>query len=326
MSKRDAFFVNVFPTNDRQEHLSVERTLEATLTEVREAGFRHTLFAVGAKRLDPWVLAQVALAREPLVSPLVAVNPSHQHPLVIAKRLSSLSQLYPQGLAVNLVAGSFFRETRALGDGQTHEQRTQALRDFYQSLRALLASTGPTHLTNDTYVLEGYEMRPPHAGPPVKYFVSGALPVDEREALDTYFVKSLKPLEETLPAEKGQQGFALGICARATRDEARRAALEVYPDDRVGQRLFEFARANDQTPWNRWVKSYLAEGHENALFDLRPMQNFWSPSPFVVGSYAEVAAALKAYYDRGYDFFVVDFKTSDLPHVKQALAHFRGLI
>lgn len=323
MSKPDVFFINAFPPNDRQQNTQLADDMRQVLAEVDQLSLRHTLFTVGHKRLDPWVLAQSAMAQSERASPLIAVNPLLQHPLAVAKKLTTLATLEPRPLALNLVSGSFLREQRALRDTADFTARSERLLDFYTCLRKLLASSGTLTHEGAHFPLNNCEFFPPYSGLPVRFFISGSLPAHAPVHDDTYFVRTLKPLSKATPAQHPRSGLLLGLCARPSTAEARQALDALYPNDPMGQRLHEMSMALDPTPWTRWLKEHLESGAQDPFYCLKPLKNFWSPAPFVVGSYEEVAQVLARYVELNHQFFILDYKHSETSHVQRVLQLFR---
>ncbi len=321
--KNKTFFLNAFPPRDKRENSSPASDRKRIQEEAKSGLFAHTLFTVGSKRLDPFVIAQSAMENTPSLSPLLAVNPLHQHPLSIAKKLATLSQLYPNHLAVNLIPGSFFREHNALNDQVSGEIKSSRLLDFTLSLRKLLQSDKPVHHSGEYYPLKGVEMNPAFKGD-LNYFVSGNLYEELKEFTDTWFVRSLRPLTE-IKELSPRSGFLVGICARETTEEAKDAVKKLFPEDEFGKRMHEMSLGNEMTPWNRFLKEHGSKNPGDLSYYLKPLESFWSPAPFIVGSYSEVAGVLKKYEAQGSAFFILDYHESDFQHVTEVISSFRKI-
>ena len=78
------FFLNAFPPHDKGGSPDIRKDISRIREEIKGDEFAHTLFTVGTKRVDPWIIAQEAMRDDPKLSPLIAVNPIHQHPLSVA--------------------------------------------------------------------------------------------------------------------------------------------------------------------------------------------------------------------------------------------------
>lgn len=320
----DLFFVNVFPPNDRQQldfdyPAMVKRVVDYSI----DMDFKYTLITIGDKRLDPWVLGQHALAQNSAFSPLLAVNPFYQHPVHVVKKIISLKTLYQSRLAINIVAGSFFGELKALNDTLTFQDRSARLVDFFEAMRSLIEKQKNPH-TGPFYTVSPAEVFPPYQFDKFDFFVSGSHFSAMNSCPEAHFVQSIRPLEEMQKAPSEKCGLGIGLCARPTRTEALAAIKTIYPDDRKGEMLFHLSMANNETPWNQWFRNYLQKNtagniQERPDYYLKPMTNFWCSSPFVVGSYEEVAEKISSYGKLGYKFFILDFAPDEAPHVKKVL-------
>lgn len=323
MTAPRSFFLNAFPPHDRGLPADLTADIDRILSEAEGGVFEHTLFTVGTKRLDPFTLAQFLVGKSRALSPLIAVNPIHQHPLSVAKKLATISELYPQRLAVNLISGSFFREHKALADGTEYSEKSSRLLDFTLSLRKILSAGGPVYHDGEHYPLKGLEVAPKVSRADVRYFISGPRPPELESFSDTFFVRSLRPLASTekLPT---RSGFLTGICARKTTEEARAALKELFPADEFGRRMHEMSLSSELSPWNQFLRDYGKLHPDDDHYHLGPLENFWSPAPYIVGSYDEVASVLRAYEDLGAAFFIVDFHPQDFSHVREVIRIFRG--
>ncbi len=321
----ELFFVNVFPPNDRQStDFDYRKSLEDVVKYSTDMQFKYTLMTIGDKRMDPWVLAQRGMEISSAYSPLVAVNPFYQHPLHVVKKIISLKHLYKSKIAINLVTGSFFSELKSLKDDLTFEERSERLIDFFQSMQSLINQDKKTH-SGSFYTVEPAEVFPKYTFEKFDFFVSGSQMSALNTCKEAHFVQSIRPLEEMPAATTQNCGLGIGVCARETREEALKEMKRLYPDDRKGEMLFHLSLANSSTPWNRWFKNYIANNsQERADFYLKPMTNFWCSSPFVVGTYQEVADRIRAYGNLGYKFFILDFVPEEAGHVKKILEIIRS--
>ena len=290
-----------------------------------DIGFAYTLMTIGDKRIDPWVLSQFCLSHNPNFSPIIAINPFYQHPVSAVKRIISLKNLYPSKISVNLVTGSFFGELNAVNDILSFEERSIRLNEFYQSMMALINPALPSY-KGKYYQVQASEVYPKYNFGPFDLFMSGALAEDLKSNKQAYFVRSIRPLEYMEKATVPNCGLSLGIIARDNREEALREVDKYFPNDRRGEMLFSIAISNNETPWNKWLKSFLDKnGDSDPTYYLKPMKNFWTNAAYLVGTYEEVALKLKEYSNLEYKFFMVDFPSEEAPHIKKCLEKFRSL-
>jgi alkanesulfonate monooxygenase len=319
----ELFFLNILPMNDRQIELDERALVERSVQESVRLGFRHTLVTHGHKRQDPFAVAQFGMERDPRFSPLIAVNPLYQHPLQIAKKLITLSELYPQNrIALNLIVGSFANEMRAMHDELSFADRNLRLGETCKILNELLGPQARSNLMGRHYQLANAEIFPKwNRKEPLDLFVSGSMTLDISDAANSpYFVKNMRPINILERAPGPRHGLGLGICARPTQAEAERDALILFPRDRNGEILFSLALANQATPWNQWLRTFIAESPEfDADFNLQPMKSFKSAAPYLVGSYEKVALRIADFAKLGYGFFLVDYPVGDGAHVEACL-------
>lgn len=307
--------INIMSSNDRRTKEDVQSSLDQAIEQARELGAWYTLITIGDNRHDPWVIAQAGMAKDKDFSPLIAVNPFYQHPLTIAKRLTSLKSIYSNRIGINLVSGSFFGEMLKLGDTANADIRNERLTEFNQALQTILFSNGPSHFQGKHFSFKDVHLFPKLPNIQIDFFLSGLFSEEKsEESTRNFYVRNIRPGEEIKRAKKNF-GLSFGICARSTEVEARADEGKIFPLDRKGQMLAEIASANTQTPWSQWVR----KNHQSTdtLFSLQAVNNFWSSAPYMVGSYKQVSDRIREYKQLGYEFFLVDFKGEDLPHVKE---------
>ncbi len=316
------FFINVAPSNDRRDEKRFHSQLDHYVGKTKKEFFKYTLITAGDKRLDPWVVAQRAMEKNPEFHPLIAVNPLHQHPFHIVKKLASLQDFYARPMALNMIPGSFPNEMSALHDELSFAERFSRLKDFSNVLKDFFKEKTTGSFQGQYYQVTDAKLFPP-LKEDVELFYSGVATTAE---LSGNYVKGIKPLSEMKKSEGKAQGLLLGICARATNEEAQASMLKLYPQDRKGQMLFDMVLGGHETSWSQWMKDYLQRTpEERDDFNLIAMKNFWTSAPFIVGSYDECAGLLKKYSDYGYEFFITDFHHEDFLHVEECIKRFRKL-
>ena len=325
MDKKETFFVNIFPMNDRRDEMNFKAVADEVVQFSVDMCFKYTLVTVGDKRLDPWMVSQYCMAKNDKFNPLIAVNPFYQHPIDIVKKVVALDKMFSNKVALNFVTGSFFGELKAVTDKLSFEERGNRLKEFFHLVQSLLIAKKPVTFQGQYYHLDSADVYPKFSKNSFESFVSGALLNEFKDQKDAFFVKSIRPLDQMSSANAQHCGLGLGICARNTKEEAIAVANHLFPEDRRGEMLFGFSIANNETPWNKWLKDYLKDGKEDYSFFLRPLKNFWSSTPYIVGSYQEVAEKIKQYSDLGYSFFVLDFLPEEATHVQHCLEIFRNL-
>lgn len=320
------FFMNILPFNDRRDVLNYEKNLNTYINNTVNYGFSKTLITIGDKRYDPWVMAQYALQINPSFHPIIATNPTHQHPVSLVKKLSSLQNLYNTKVGLNLITGSFINELNSIGDHQSLLERNERLHEFITICHDLLKSNTTYSFSGKHYSLKNIDIYPKTLNQNSDLFISGSFAKKINfENQNLYYVKNARPLDSMDAAIVANSGLGIGLCVRSTDEEARQAVQQLYPQDRKGELLFGLALNNNETPWNVWLKAHLkTQTNEDYLYYLNPIKNYLSKAPFIVGSYATVAAQLKKYVDLNYSFFLVDFHQDDFEYVKNFINYYQS--
>jgi alkanesulfonate monooxygenase len=140
--------VEVFATSPQ----SAESTTEAYLKEVIEIaqwseqeGCTGTLVYTDNRLADPWLVAQIILQNTKTLCPLVAVQPLYMHPYAVAKMVSTLAFLHGRRVYLNMVAGGFAYDLKALKDTTPHDKRYDRLREYTHIIQALLTGAPVTY-------------------------------------------------------------------------------------------------------------------------------------------------------------------------------------
>lgn len=316
--EKKPFFINVMPSNDRRESDDIFiPKLKKYIDETKKEFFKHSLITVGDKRIDPWIISQIAMERNPDFSPMVAINPFIQHPLHAVKKISSLQMFYKREMALNLIPGSFPQERVALGDKLEDKERFLRLKEFSLALFDFFKKKNTGDFKGTYYNISDAKIYPELSNLSIFTFFSG---MAHDDSLAGYYVRGIKPLAEMKSTSSSGQGLLFGLCVRKTKEEAEEALKKLFPIDRRGQMLFDIGIEGHETGWSVWMKDYLKKNPlEQRDFNLTPMRNFWSSAPFLVGSYIEVATIIKRYVELGHEFFIVDFHPDDFLHVEECL-------
>src|SRR2546428_264404 len=103
------------------------------------AGYRGMLVYTDNGLVDPWLVAQLVLQETEQLCPLVAVQPVYMHPYSVAKMVASLAFLHGRRIYLNMVAGGFRNDLRALNDTTPHDRRYHRLVEHTALIRRLLS-------------------------------------------------------------------------------------------------------------------------------------------------------------------------------------------
>lgn len=290
-------------------------------------GFTGSLIYSDNRLVDPWLVAQLLAEETERLVPLVAVQPAYMHPYTVATMVSSLSWLHGRRTYLNMVAGGFRNDLKALDDPTPHDRRYDRLVEYTRIVMDLLEGTIPVTFQGEFYRVTDLKLAPPL--PPEfmpEVFVSGSSEAGRRaaEELGARPVAYPKPPGHQEPAHvppDRMPGLRVGIIARESRQEAWHLAHERFPANRKGQVMHRMARKVSDSVWHREL-SDIAE--ERAAADdpywLVPFENYATMCPYLVGSHDDVAQELGRYLELGYRTFLLDIprEEDDLLHASTA--------
>lgn len=306
---------------DADQHLS--RVREAARWS-EEAGCTGMLVYTDNSQPDPWVIAQVLVQATSNLAPLVAVQPIYMHPYTVAKLVSSFGQLFNRRVYLNMVAGGFTNDLKALSDATGHDRRYDRLVEYTQIITRLCASTGPFNFEGEFYQAANLKLEPPlppELAPGV--FVSGSSEAGQAaaRALGATAIKYPKPAsdEPASPDDDLTCGIRVGILARETDDEAWEVAHDRFPPDRKGELTHQLAMKVSDSKWHQQLSDD-DRGSDGSVYWLGPFKRYQTMCPYLVGSYTRVAEELARYLDRGYRTFILDIPSErrDLGHTLRA--------
>ena len=236
-----------------------------------EAGCRGMLVYTDNSIADPWMVAQHVIANTTSLRPLVAVQPVYMHPYTAAKIVSSIAFLHGRAVDLNLVAGGFRNDLRALGDETPHDERYDRVVEYATIVQQLLDERGAGHVRGP--LLPGHEPPAqagrcrPSSGPACS--ISGSSPAgrDAARAIDAIGVRYPQPPDEEdeLDLANGlRHGIRVGIIAREDAAEAWAVARARFPANRQGEITHALAMKVTDSEWHKQLAA-TADGGEDAL-------------------------------------------------------------
>jgi alkanesulfonate monooxygenase len=294
-------------------------------------GWGGALIGTGWGRPDTFTVATAIAARTTTFTPLVAIRPGYWHPAHFASAATTLDQLTRGRLFVNIVSGT--DDLGAYGDGEFDKSRRyDRTREFLQVVRRLWRDEDVT--------FRGEFFRVDHSTVQPRPFRA-----DEGRHPRLYFGGASPAAEEVAVAEADVQLFwgepLDGIEERVTRLKALSDKLgREHPPLEFGLRVTTLVRETSEEAWAAAEAKVatLAGGPEDLhqrnpkaavgqqrLLDLAERGEvldtclYTTPGRYggggagttwLVGSAAEVAAALQRYADLGVTHFVL----SDTPY------------
>jgi len=278
--------------------------------------------------LDPWVVAQLVIEHTVSLRPLVAVQPVYRHPYTVAKTIASLGHLANRAVDLNMVAGGFVNDLRALADTTPHDRRYDRLREYTAIVMRLLEGEAVT-FEGEFYRVDRLRLRPelPRALRP-RILVSGSSAPGRAaaRALGAVAVEYPVPAAdgETTPALEGlAKGIRVGIIARSDEAEAWRVARTRFPADRAGQIAHQLAGRTSDSQWHHQL-SEVAD--DPPPYWLAPFRNYRTFCPYLVGTHGRLGQELACYLAAGYTTFVLDVPAGedDLYHANLVFQHARA--
>lgn len=316
--------VEVFATSPQ----SADSTTDKYLREVIEVaqwseqqGCTGTLVYTDNRLADPWLVAQIILQNTETLCPLVAIQPLYMHPYAVAKMVSSLAFFHGRRVYLNMVAGGFAYDLKALKDTTPHDKRYDRLQEYTHIIKALLTGETVT-FQGEYYAVDHLKLTPAmpaHLLPGVFLSGSSEAGLNCCRALGATAIKYPKPPHEELNALDGLEkaGIRIGIIARAEEDLAWRIAHERFPEDRKGQLAHQMTMKVSDSLWHKQLSDLAASSAvEKNPYWLVPFENYKTFCPYLVGCYDSVAREIARYIGAGYRSFILD-----IPPDKEELRH-----
>lgn len=293
-----------------------------------EAGCVGMLVYTDNRLLDPWLVAQAVIERTTRICPLVAVQPVYMHPYSAAKMVVTLAELHGRRVWLNLVAGGFRNDLRALDDPTPHDERYARLVEYGLIVKALLASGGgPVTVDGRYYRVQNLRMTPqlaPALAPGLTVSGSSEAGLHAARALGAVPVKYPQPAADLAAGVPGEElGIRIGIIARDVAEDAWRVAAERFPVDRRGQITHSLAMATTDSHWHLQLSTI--EKGDRSTYWLHPFRNYQTFCPYLVGDYETVAAEVRRYLTAGVSTIILDVPRApdDLDHVATVLERAR---
>ena len=290
-------------------------------------GCRGILVYTDNRLVDPWMVSQIIVQSTERLAPLVAVQPVYMHPYTAAKKVASIGHIYGRRMFLNMVAGGFKNDLVALDDTTPHDRRYDRLVEYTRIVTRLLEGAGPVTQEGEFYRIRDLALSPalaPELFPGV--FVSGSSEAgaSAARALDATAVLYPKASQkEPGPRHAGiaKAGMRVGVIARRDEGEAWQVAHERFPEDRKGQLAHTLAMRVSDSVWHHELSRAGDEPPaERDPYWLVPFKNYHTFCPYLVGSYATVAAELGRYIALGYRTYILDIPPDEdeLVHVTEA--------
>ncbi|AEU37573.1 LLM class flavin-dependent oxidoreductase [Granulicella mallensis] len=269
------------------------------------------LFTGTSTPVEPWVLAQSIIATSKHLEPIIAVNPAHMHPFMVARMITSIAQIYQRKVHLNLIAGTSIGELSALGDTTKHEDRYRRLNEYSEILLSLISSKRPVSSKGDFYQVNKLQLLP---AVPQKLmpglFVAGHS-VFAAQIADRIAASRMRMLPVQFDELKGvPAALHFGVVTRDSWNAARDAAIELFPYDDLGPEMLDVSVQNTDATWKRGLHAELKRGESSVPTVpgvwLHPFRMGQSDCPYLVGDREQVADILVNLAQQGNSTFVIE--------------------
>jgi len=281
-----------------------------------EAGIESVLLSFSRYEPDTISIAgAIGLATTKLKF-IVAYRMGLMQPTIFVQQINTLSSLIGGRVALNIVAGSSTAEQRGYGDFLEHDERYARAEEFLSVCHSFWANSDEVNFDGKYCHVEGGKLYTPFVAPDrsaPEIYVSGHSEQAQHLALTqgSCWLRLIDTPEKLQPMvalfrEKGVE-VCLRLCVvcRPTREEARKAAQALLPDEDIGrQERGILTRSDSQT-----LKQALAVADEVGWLN----EHLWaglvpyygSSSITLVGTPQELAGAFLAYKDIGVTQFII---------------------
>jgi alkanesulfonate monooxygenase len=312
---------------------SLEYSVELAL-RAESSGFGGALIGTGWGRPDSFAIATAIAARTTTFAPLVAIRPGYWNPAHFASAAATLDQLSQGRLLVNVVTGA--DNARAYGDVELDKSsRYDRTREFLQLIRRLWRDE---HVTFDGeyFSIENSTLEPRSFGfdegrHPKLYFGGASAAAEEvaaeeadvqlfwGEPLDGIAerIERLQALSEKLGREHAplEYGLRITTLVRDTSEEAWRDA-EAKVAELAGKPSLSVLHNAGSAEGQKRLSDLAGRGEvlDSCLYTTPSKYGGeGAGTTWLVGSAAEVSAALQKYRDLGVSQFIL----SDTPYLAE---------
>jgi alkanesulfonate monooxygenase len=284
-----------------------------------ESGIDSLLTDFGASKPDSILLAAALGLATERIKFIVAYRSGLLAPATFVQQLNTLSALINGRFSLNIVAGHSPEEQRSYGDFLAHDERYARTEEFLAICHAFWAQSGGVNFQGNYYHIENGRLTTQFVSSErtsPEIFIGGSSPAAQQLAIKqgTCWMRladAPAAMRASVSDARGhgiEVGVRLSVIVRPTREEAVRAAYALLESEGVSVKSNErertFVQKSDsqsinaafQLAENEWLTPYLWTG---------AVRTFGAPSLALVGTPAEVAAAIMEYREIGVTQFIL---------------------
>jgi len=310
------------PESLKSDRVQFIRELKRIAVQSEKYGYMGTLINSDNRLADPWVVTSLILDETTHLLPMVALQPVYMHPYSVAKKVSSIAFIHNRKIALNLVAGGYLNDLKALGGSVDHHRRYDRLVEYTEIIQKLLTSSEVVTYEGEFYQIKNLKLNPEIPADLLPdYYLSGSCDAAKEASacLGVQLIQYPEPVEElTKSSANGNvlvEGIRIGVLARHNHDKAWKEAHERFPATRKGETSQQVAQKTSDAEWYKKLSSQNGNGkpHETEpVYWLAPFEHYLTICPYLVGSYDEVAKAISKYLDAGCKTCIIDTPVSDI--------------
>lgn len=306
------------PGSVTQDRLQFKRDLKRICTQSERYGCKGILVYSDNSLADPWVISTVILDQTRKLIPMIALQPAYMHPYTVAKKISSIALIYGRRIALNLVAGGYTNDLKALNDPTKHDERYERLTEYTEIIQQLLTSKSGVTYEGKHYQVNNLKLKPemPDDLQPLYYLSGSSSAAKETSArLGVPVIQYPEPVD-TYTHTNGSsaiEGIRIGILARHSHEKAWNDARKRFPETRNGKMMHQLAKNASDSIWHEKLSDHNGNiENGEPVYWLGPFKHYHTFCPYLVGDYHEVAKELLEYLRAGCNTCIIDTPVSEL--------------
>ncbi len=306
------------PESIKNDRVQFVGELKRISVESENYGYKGILVYSDNRLADPWIVTELILNHTRKLLPMVALQPVYMHPYTVAKKISSIALIHGRRISLNLVAGGYINDLKALGGATDHDKRYDRLTEYTEIIQQLLSSSDPVTYEGEFYNVKNLRLEPKMPADLLPlYYLSGSSKAAKNAAdkLNAKLIQYPEPIKNGEELSRDVKGIRIGILARPTHDRAWSDAHERFPATRIGEISHQLAKKTSDSEWHKKLSNHNGDGkisEEEPVYWLGPFEHYHTFCPYLVGEYNEVAEALSGYIKAGCTTCIVDTPISEL--------------